>query len=101
MGVRVVVGLVALSLVAVGCGAHTPPPRSVSLRMRGAPPEATVTIDDVRVGPLNVVMARGVALSVGAHRVSVEAAGYLPWDRIVDARNSPVLLEVVLVPVPE
>jgi hypothetical protein len=37
------------------------------------------------------------------HHVSVEAAGYLPWDKVVEARegDAPLRLEVKLVPVPD
>lgn len=74
---------------------------TVSLRMRGAPPQATVTIDDHFMGPLDVVAARGVALVKGSHRISVEADGYFPWDKQIDARDKPVELEVRLVAVPD
>ena len=60
-------------------------PKTVSMRMVGAPPNASVTIDDIFVGRLDTVAARGVALPVGTHRVSVEAPGYLPWDKVVEA----------------
>ena len=73
----------------------------MSLRMRGGPPSATVTVDDVMIGPMNVVSARGVALPRGPHRVSVEAPGYLPWDKIVDARDAAVVLDVRLQPMPD
>ena len=90
----------ALALAACS-PAVAPPGRTVSLRMRGTPAGATITIDDVMVGPMNVVAARGVALPRGAHRVSVEAPGYLPWDKIVEAKDVPVVLDVRLVPVPD
>jgi hypothetical protein len=106
MGVRrhLAAALLGLGLVtaAVSCRpAHAP--RTVSMRMVGAPPNATVTIDDQYVGTLEVVSARGVALPPGAHRVSVEAPGYFPWDRIVEAKEGspPVRVEVVLVAVPD
>ena len=77
-------------------------PKTVSLRLVGSPSEATVTIDDTFVGRLEMVAARGVALPVGSHRVSIEAAGYLPWDRLVDAKEGqPVRLEAKLVPIPD
>jgi hypothetical protein len=86
-----------------GCGLNLPHSRapSVSLRMRGTPPEATVTIDDHFVGPLDVVAARGVALPKGSHRISVEADGYFPWDKQVDARDKPVEIEVRLTAIPD
>ncbi|MDB4942778.1 MAG: hypothetical protein JWP97_2312 [Labilithrix sp.] len=92
----------ALALVSVACG---PPPRRpvVSMRMQGGPPGASVTVDDVFVGSLELVMSRGVALPVGSHRVSVEAPGHVPWDRIVEAREGmpPLRLDVTLVPIPD
>jgi PEGA domain len=94
------VAATALSMAA-GCGGTTPAARSVSLRMRGGPPRATVTIDDRRVGPLDVVAARGVALPPGKHRVSVEAEGFIPWDKEIEATEAPVVLDVTLEPLPD
>lgn len=71
------------------------------MRMSGGPPNASVTIDDFFVGSLDLVTRRGVALPRGKHRVSVEAPGYLPWDRIVEAKDSLVRLDVHLVPIPD
>ncbi len=90
-------------LCLAACGLNLPHPQAptVSLHLRGAPPEATVTIDDRFVGPLDVVAARGVALPRGSHRISVEAEGYFPWDKLVEARDKPVELEVKLVPIPD
>jgi hypothetical protein len=78
-------------------------PRTVSLRVKGSPPNASVTIDDMFVGTLDLVSARGVALPVGVHRISVEAAGYLPWDRAVEAKagSGAIALDVTLQPVPD
>ena len=92
----------ALSGFAAACG---PPrePKTISLRMVGTPPNASVTIDDIFVGRLDTVQARGVALPLGTHRVSVEAPGYFPWDRIVEAHEGRGMLrlEVRLVAMPE
>lgn len=84
------------------CG-PPPPPKTISMRMVGSPPNASVTIDDVFVGRLDTVAARGVALPVGTHHVSVEAPGYLPWDEVVEAKEGagPLRLEVRLVATPE
>jgi len=92
--------LAALALVLAACG---PPSsaRTVSVRMRGSPPDATVTIDDRIVGRLDVVAARGVAVPPGKHRVSVERDGFFPWDKIVEATNAPLVLDVVLERVPD
>ncbi len=78
-------------------------PRTVSMHMVGSPANASVTIDDIFVGRLDIVAARGVALPVGTHRISVEAPGYLPWDKIVEAKEGagPVRLEVRLVATPD
>jgi hypothetical protein len=89
-------------LLLAACG-PAKEPRTVSLRMIGAPPNASVTIDDQFVGTLDVVAARGVALPPGQHRVSVEAAGFFPFDQIVEAQegDAPLRVEVKLVPVPD
>lgn len=87
---------------AIGCGPPAAGP-TVSMRMAGGPPNASVTVDDVFVGTLDVVTRRGVALPPGTHRVSVEAPGHLPWDRVVEAKegSGPLRLDVKLVPVPD
>ena len=73
------------------------------MRMIGSPPNASVTVDDIFVGHLDFVSARGVALPPGDHRISVEAPGYLPWDRVIEAKaeTGPVRLEVHLIAVPD
>ena len=99
MGVRV--GLLLL-LFTLACGPAREP-KTVSLRMVGSPPNASVTVDDQFVGSLAVVQARGVALPPGQHRVSVEAAGFFPHDQIVEAKegDAPIRLDVKLTPVPD
>ncbi|MGK4004851.1 PEGA domain-containing protein [Sorangium sp. So ce1036] len=91
--------LVMLGLAA--CVARTP--ATVSLRMKGNVPDASVTIDDQYIGALAFVAARGVALPPGEHRITVEKAGYFPWDRLVDAKSGdpPIHLQVQLTPVPD
>ncbi len=81
--------------------AEAPVAKTVSLRMTGSPPQATVTIDDILVGQLNVVAARGVAMPVGVHHISVEAPGFLPWDKEVKARDAAVKVEAVLEKIPD
>jgi hypothetical protein len=101
---RLVVGA-ALGLSLLPLAACGPPrePKTVSMRMVGSPPNASVTVDDIFVGRLDLVSGRGVALPIGAHRVSVEAPGYLPWDKVVEAKEGagPVRLEVRLVATPD
>ena len=90
----------AAVLVLAGCGAAAQP--TASLRLRGgAPPDATVTVDDQLLGSLALVSKRGVALPAGRHRVTVEKPGYFPWDRLVDAQGTPIQLDVELVRVPD
>jgi hypothetical protein len=91
-----------LATVAAACKPAREP-AFVSMRLVGGPAAASVTIDDIFVGTFDVVSARGVALPVGAHRVSVEAPGYFPWDQMVEAAEGrvPVRLEVRLVPTPD
>jgi hypothetical protein len=86
---------------AASCVPAKPP--TVSLRVRGEVADADVTIDDEYVGELSYVKARGVALPVGTHRVSVERSGYFPWDRLVTAREGdpPIVLQVELTPIPD
>jgi hypothetical protein len=84
----------------IACGA---PPKTVSFRMAGTPPFASVTIDDENVGSLALVASRGVALPPGKHRVTVEAPGYFPEDREVEAMpgSGPLRLDLALVKIPD
>ena len=92
----------SLSLSVAAC-APAAAPRTVSMRMFGGPGNASVTVDDIFVGTLDVVSSRGVALPPGTHHVSVEAPGHLPWDKVVEAREGagPLRLDVKLVPIPD
>lgn len=87
-----------LALAAAGCAGAAP---TVSLRVKGNLPDATVTIDDQLLGSLSYVSKRGVAMPRGKHRVTVEKPGYFPWDKEVEAVEQPVHLDVVLVPIPD
>ncbi len=91
-----------VALAGVACG---PPvaPKTVSMRMVGGPPNASVTVDDAFVGTLDVVSRRGVALPPGTHRVSVEAPGHLPWDKVIEAKEGQGLVQfdVRLVAIPD
>ena len=85
-------------MAAAGC---VTPVKSVSLRASGNVPDATVTVDDQLIGSLKYVSTRGIALPPGKHRVTVERAGYFPWDRLVEATEQPVILDVQMVPIPD
>jgi hypothetical protein len=91
----------AMALLLAACGAAGQ--ATTSLRVKGTPPDASVTIDDQYVGAFAYVARRGVALPPGKHRITVEKSGYFPWDKVVEAREgaSPIVLEVVLVKIPD
>lgn len=92
------ISLVLAAVLAAGCGAGM---QTVSLRVKGNIPDAAVTIDDQYLGSLAYVSKRGVAMPPGKHRVTVEKPGYFPWDRMIEATEQPVHLDVVLVPIPD
>jgi hypothetical protein len=95
---------VALALLGAsmpGCQLAAYGQPTVSLRVRGNVADAQVTIDDIPVGALAFVQARGVALPPGKHRITVERSGYFPWDALVEAKDDPVFLQINLVPVPD
>ncbi len=91
--------LLAMLLAACAPGA----PATTSLRVKGADPDASVTIDEQYIGVFGYVQKRGVALPPGKHRITVEKAGYFPWDRLVEAKEGdpPIQLDVVLVKIPD
>jgi hypothetical protein len=93
--------LASASSACAGMAASSPGSDTVPLRIQGTPLEATVTIDDQRVGPLSLVAARGIRVLPGRHRLTVEAAGYLPFDTVFEAKDEVVPLAVHLVPVPD
>lgn len=86
-------------LLLAGCAGARPTTGKVKLV--GAPRDATVIVDDVVVGDLGLVSRYGLKLTKGPHHVSVERAGYFPWDRVVTAGDEPIALEVTLQPLPE
>lgn len=88
---------------AVGTGCAATPKPTVSMRLSGKVKDALVTVDDQPLGAVAHVEKHGVALPVGKHRVTVERHGYFPFDVLVEAREGgpPVVVDVVLVPVPD
>jgi hypothetical protein len=100
-GTLAFVAAIALALVS-GCGPAVTP--AVTLRVERAPStpkDASVTIDEQYIGPLNVVAARGVRLPLGDHRISVEKNGYFPYDTLVTSDRDDITLKVQLEPVPD
>lgn len=89
------------TLLAAGCAANSPTGPTVGLRFRGGPPTARVTIDDVALGPLEEIERRGVRVRAGVHRVSVEADGFFPFDRMVNADAAVVVIPVEMQHLPD
>lgn len=94
-------GLSVLLLGLAACAAQSQ--ATVSLRVKGNVPDASVTIDDQYIGAFSYVAARGVALPPGTHRITVEKAGFFPWDQLVEAKSGdpPIHLRVELTPIPD
>lgn len=88
-------------LVTLGAACTPMASQKVPLRLKGNVRDASVTIDDQYVGALAYVAARGVALPPGKHRITVEKTGYFSWDRLVEAGDSPIQLDVVLTKIPD
>ena len=95
------IALPLLGLSIAGCQFANYAQPTTSLRVKGNVADAQVTIDDIPVGALAFVQARGVALPPGKHRITVERSGYFPWDAVVEAKDDPVYLQITLVPVPD
>jgi hypothetical protein len=97
MGVKHL-SVAALTALALG---GCPSTAKTSLRVGGAPPDASVTIDDQYVGVFAFVAAHGVALPPGKHRITVEKPGYFPWDKLVEGHGDLIRLDVALIKIPE
>jgi hypothetical protein len=66
-----------------------------------APGGALVYVDEHYVGTLSAVVARGLRLPEGEHRITVEKTGYFPYDQIVVSDVDPIHLKVELLELPE
>jgi hypothetical protein len=93
--------LAALAAVAAFLGGCELVPPTTSLRVKGKPPDASVTVDDRYLGALVYVAAHGVALPPGKHRITVEKPGFFPWDTVVEAKDKPIHLDVTLTRIPD
>jgi len=91
----------ALIVWLAGCQITTYSTRTVSLRVQGDVADAEVSIDDQPIGVLSYVAAHGVALPPGRHRITVEKAGYFPWDKVLEADDEPIYLKIHLEPIPD
>jgi hypothetical protein len=105
MGMTLSRRLLPLTILALGVAACGPNVRAaVSLKVnrdKRSPRDAGVWIDEEFIGPLSYVAAYGVRLPVGEHRITVQKAGYFPWDRLVTADREPIALDVLLEPIPD
>jgi hypothetical protein len=107
--VPLAIALISLGTTAACRPPAAPAPRLVSLRFAGTPENALVFVDDILVGPLEVVKARGLAVPAGVHHVTVQAEGHFPDDRVIDAKApegqpaapAPVVLTFALKKLPE
>ena len=66
-----------------------------------APPSALVYINGNYIGSLAAVVARGVRVPEGKHRLSVEKSGYFPYDTIIVSDLDAIDLRIDLLPLPE
>lgn len=76
---------------------------TTSLRIDGNIDDATVTVDDQILGSVGYVEKKGVALPPGKHRITIEKAGYFPYDELVVVKEGdpPMSLKVQLEAVPD
>jgi hypothetical protein len=88
--------LVALVLLC-GCASE----QLVTVRFAGEPDDALVTVDDRYIGRLGALARRGLRLPPGRHRITVEKAGFFPYDVIVEADGEGERVTVSLTPVPD
>jgi PEGA domain-containing protein len=104
IGLARIAAALLIALPMASCMPAAAPLRpTVSLRLSGSPADATVVVDEENIGPLDYVAAHGVALPPGVHHVTIQAPGYFPWDREVEAKlgMAPIRFDVVLSPVPD
>jgi hypothetical protein len=90
------------AVMTIACAEPKAPSQAtVGLRFDGAPDSALVVIDDVAVGTLADVKARGVRVREGRHRISSESIGYFPSDQFVEAAGDLLKVQIVLQKLPE
>jgi hypothetical protein len=93
--------LATIALVSACADPKAPTQATVGLRFEGAPDNALVVIDDVAVGTLAEVKARGVRVLQGRHRISSESIGYFPSDQLVEASGELLNVQILLQKLPE
>jgi len=70
-------------------------------REPSAPKDALVYVDEQYIGTLGFVAQRGVRVPEGQHRVSVEKAGYHPYDTLIVSDRQPIALKVSMLKLPD
>ena len=93
--------LLSTSIFASACLSYGLPSITMTLVADGAPKRASVFVDNEYVAPLGVVQERGIRLPEGRHFVTVEKAGYFPWDQEVIAGSEPISLNVKMTKIPD
>ena len=95
----------SFGLLMVGVlGCHASPPIRIPVAFAGSPPDAYVTIDETYCCTLAEAARHGLPLPAGKHRITVEKAGYFPWDTIVDVIPDPserIRVEAEMTRIPE
>jgi len=97
--------LAALAVLSLCAGCATMGLKSaVSMKVErepSAPKDALVYIDEQYIGTLGFVAQRGVRVPEGQHRVSVEKAGYHPYDTLIVSDRQPIALKVSMLKLPD
>ncbi len=94
-------GTATLGTAAVSCAPSRAVIKLRLYRTRETPRDASVYIDEEYIGPLGMVIRRGIKFRVGEHRITVIKDGYFPYDKLVVADRKPIKVQVELVPVPD
>ena len=92
-----------IAAVVIGCGGarlKTDGPRG-TVRFKGEPKDAHLSIDETSLGPVAMFRESGVKLRPGTHRILVQKEGYFPEYRLVEvAENELIVVEVELRAIP-
>ena len=93
-----------VSLLLVSCGGAQRADRAPrgTLRFRGEPRDASLSIDETRLGPIYMFEKKGVLLLPGEHRVVIRAPLHFPEYHLVTVQaNTTQIVEVKLRPIPD
>ena len=95
--------LIAASLI-LGCGAAMAPgpgPRG-TVRFTSNVPEATLEVDETRIGPIGMFEKSGLLLKPGQHRVIVRHGGHFTEYQLIEVVEGDLLVvDVQLRAVPD